>query len=98
MLVVDLANRMQPMIHEPASLAIYCRAHSAASIVPYHDDVLHLQYLDRELEHRQVVGILWRCEVGDVSVDEDFARIEIHNLSCWYPAVGASNPQVFWRL
>src|SRR5215470_3616631 len=86
------------MVYETASLAVHCRTHSATPVVPHHNDVLHLQYVDCELQHRQIIGILWRCEVGDVSVDENLAGIEVHNLGGRYPAIRASDPQVLWCL
>ena len=60
---VNFSDRMQPMVHEPASLAVYCRDHSTASIVSHYDDVLHFQFVHGELEHRQVIGILRRREI-----------------------------------
>ena len=86
------------MIHEAAPLAVYRCAHAATPIMPYHNDVLHLQHIDCELEHRQVVGILRRCEVGNVSVNEDLPGVNVHDLSGRHAAIGASNPKVPRRL
>src|SRR5229473_4131149 len=86
------------MVHEAAALAVYGRANAATPIVSDHDDVLHLQYVDCELEHGQVIGILRRREVGDVSVHEDLAGIDVHNLIGRHPAIGTSDPQVLGRL
>jgi hypothetical protein len=39
MLAIELTDRMQPMIHETASLAIDRRAHTATPVVPHDHDV-----------------------------------------------------------
>ena len=97
-LMKELADRMQPVVHETASFAVYRRAHSATAVVPHHYDVLYLQYIDRELKHGEVVGILGRREVGDISMDEQFTRGEAHNLVGGHPAVGAADPQILRHL
>jgi hypothetical protein len=40
--MADLADRLEPVIHEAAPLAVHRRAHSTASVVPDHHDVLDL--------------------------------------------------------
>src|SRR5262245_27028597 len=52
MLLVELADRMQPVINEPAPPAVDRCAHAAAAIVTDDQDVLHLEDIDGELEHR----------------------------------------------
>ena len=59
---------------------------------------LHLEHVDGELQHRQVVGVLRRGEIGDVAVDEQLAGIEIDDLVGRHAAVGAADPQIFRRL
>ena len=49
------------------------RPHAAAAVVAAHDDVLHLQHIDRELEHREAVEVGVHDDVGDVPVDEQLA-------------------------
>ena len=86
------------MIHQTASLAVHCCAHPATPVVSHHDDVLHFQYIDGKLKHGQVIGILRRCEVGDVSVDKNLARVEIYYLSGRHSTIRTPDPQVFRRL
>ena len=61
-------------------------------------DVLDLEHVDRELQHREVVGVLRRREIGDVAVDEQLAGIETDDLVGGHAAVGAADPQIFRRL
>ena len=86
------------MVDEAAPLAVDCRAHAAAAVMPHHHDMLHLEDIDSELKHRQVVRILRRGQVGDVAVHEEFAGIEVDDLVGGYPAVGAADPQILRRL
>ena len=69
--------------------------HAPASVVPHHQDVLHLQHVDGELQHGEVVGVLRRREIGDAAVHEKLARIEADDLVGRNPALGAANPQIF---
>ena len=92
--VIDLADRVQPMIDEPQPPPIHGRADPAATIVADHQDMLDLDHIDRELQDRQVVGVLRRSEIGDIAMDEQLAWIETDNLIGRHPAVGATDPQV----
>ena len=96
--LVNLSDRMQPVIDETASLPVDGRAHPAAAVVPDDHDVLHLDHIDGELQHRQVVGVLRRCEVGDVAMDEQLTGVEIDDLVGRHATVGTPDPQVFRRL
>jgi hypothetical protein len=62
------------------------------------DDVLDLQDVDRELQHRQIVGVLRWGEIADIAVDEHLARIEAADLVGRHTAVGAADPEIFRRL
>ena len=98
MILEHLADGMQPMVHQTATLAIDRCADTAAAVVAHHHDVLHLQHIDGELEHGQIVGVLGRGEIGDVAVHEELARIEVHDFVGGHPAVGAADPQILGRL
>src|SRR5476651_669415 len=82
------------MIYEATPFAVHRRAHSATSVMSNHDNVFHLQYIDCELEHREVIRILWWSEIGYVSVHEEIARIETDDLVGRHPAIGAANPKI----
>ena len=96
--VGDLADRMQPVIDETAALPIHGSLYAAASIVPDHDDVLHLQHIDRELQNGKIVGVLRGSEIGDVSMDEKLAGIEPDDLVRRHATVGTADPQILRRL
>ena len=86
------------MIHQAAPLAVHGGTHPAAAVMPDHEDMLHPQHIDGELQDREVVGVLGRGEIGDIAVDEELARIEVHDLIGGHPAVGAADPEIFRRL
>ena len=44
-------ERWRTVIHEAAALAVDRSAHTAAAVVPHHQDVLDLQDVDSELQH-----------------------------------------------
>ena len=96
--LVDLADRMQPVVHQAAPFPVDCGADAAAAVMSHHDDVLYFQHVDRELQHREIVGVLRGSEVGDVAVHEQLAGIEVDDLVGRHPAVGAADPQIFRRL
>ena len=86
------------MIYEPAPLSVHGRADAAATIMSDHEDVLHLQHIDGELQYREIVRILrWR-EIGDVPVHEHLAGVETDDLIRRHAAVGATDPQVLGGL
>src|SRR5690606_24738249 len=72
--------------------------HAATAVVAAHDDVLHFQYSDSELEHRERVQVGVGQDVGDVAVHEHFARIEPGDDVRGHARVGAADPQEARRL
>ena len=73
-------------------------ADAAAAVVAAHDDVLHVEHVHRELDHRQAVQIGVDDDVRHVAVDEQLARREADDLVGRDAAVGAADPQVLRRL
>jgi hypothetical protein len=71
---------VEPMVDEPAALAVDRGLDAAATVVPDDQDMFDVQRIDGEQEHREVVGVLRRSEVGDVAVHEQFARIKPDDL------------------
>ena len=98
MRLVHLADRVQPVIDQAAPLTVDCRADTAAAVVTDHDDVLHLDDVDCELQDGEVVGVLRRRQIGDVAVNEQLARIEVDDLVGRNAAVGAADPEILGRL
>ena len=52
-----------------------------------HQNVLHFQHIDGELQHGKVIGVLRRRQIRDIAVDEEFPRIESNDLVSRYAAV-----------
>src|SRR5581483_4632838 len=96
--MMDFANGMDPMIDEAAPFSIHSRCNTATAIVPNHEDVLDFQHFHGKLQHRQIVCILRRREIGDIPVHEELARFEVYDLVRRHTAVRTANPQVLWRL
>jgi hypothetical protein len=74
------------------------RLDAAASVVAYDDDMLHLENLDGELKGGGEVGIVRDRQVGNVAVNEHFARVEIDDFGRRHTAVRAPYPKVAWPL
>ena len=64
----------------------------------HHDDVLHLDDIYGELQHRKIIGVLWRGEIGDIAMDEQFAGRQVHDLIGGNAAVGTADPQILRTL
>jgi hypothetical protein len=47
----DVLHVAEPVVDEAELLIVERRLHAAASVVAADDDVLHLQHVDRELQH-----------------------------------------------
>ena len=86
------------MVDEAPALAVHRGSYAPAAVVADDQHVLHLEHVDGELQHGEVVRILRRGEVGDVTVDKELAGIQAHDLVRGYPAVGAADPQIFGSL
>src|SRR5437763_7121490 len=98
MRVSDLADGMQPMIHQAAALTVHGGTDPATAVMSDDDDVLHLEHVDCELKDRQVIGVLRRGEIRDVAVDEQLPRTEIDDGIGRHAAVRAPDPQILRRL
>ena len=80
------------MVDEAPALAVHRGGHAPAAVVADDQHVLHLEHVYGELQHRQIVRILRRGEVGDVAVDKELAGLQAHDFIRGYPAVGAADP------
>ena len=94
----QLANWMQPMVNETTTSAVDGGADAAAAIMSDHHNMLHFEYVDGKLEHRQIVGILRRGEIGHIAVYEQLAGVEANNRSGRHTAIGAADPEIARRL
>lgn len=93
-LVVNLADRVQPVIDKAPALTIDSSTNAATAIMAHHHDVLDLQHIDGKLQDREVIGILWRREIGNIPVYEQFPGIKADNLIGWDPTIGTANPEI----
>jgi hypothetical protein len=62
------------------------------------DDMSHAENVHGELDHGHAVQVGLRDNVGDVSVDEQFAWQQTHDYIGGNAAIGTSDPQVLGRL
>ena len=95
---LDIMHMAQPVVGQTDAGATQSRQHAAAAVMADHHDVLDLEVVDRELDHRQSVEVGVHHHIGHVAVHKDLARIQSGDLVGRYPAVGTANPQVLGRL
>jgi hypothetical protein len=86
------------MSTRPTRAPLSAALHAAAAVVADHHDVLDLEHIDRELDHRQAVEVGMHHHVGDIAMDEDLARQQADDLVGRHARIGAADPQVFRRL
>jgi hypothetical protein len=86
------------MVNETTTSSVNGGADPAAAIMSNHHDMLHFEYVDRKLEHRQIVGILRRSEIGHIPVYEQLAGVEANNRIRRHSAIGAADPEIRRRL
>src|SRR5262249_10348379 len=89
---------MKPVIDKAATLSVDSGAYAATTIVADHENVLHLQDVGGELKPGEVGRILRRRQIGNVAMNEQFARIEPDDFVGWDTAVRAPDPKIFRRL
>jgi hypothetical protein len=59
-----------------------------------HDDVAHLEHVDRKLDGREAIEVRVHDNVGHVAVHEHLAGGQAHDLVGRHAAVRAPDPQV----
>src|SRR5690606_26493356 len=94
----DVLQVAQPVVAEPDAVAPEGGADAAAPVVAADDNVFDLENADGEMEDREAVEVRVDDEVGDVAVDEHFAREQAGDFGGRDPAVGTSDPEVLRRL
>ena len=93
--VLDVA---QPVVGEADAPVLERRRDAAAAVMAADDDVLDFQHVHGELHHGEAIEVRMDDDVGDVAMDEQFARAQSHDLVGGHAAVRASDPQVAWPL
>ena len=93
--VLDVAD---PVVGKADAPVVERRGDAAAVRVADDDDVLDLQDIGGELDHRQAVQVGMDDDVGDVAVHEQLARRQVDEFVRRHAAVGAADPEVARRL
>jgi len=88
----DVLYVAQPVVDQTKSVVTQRSADTAAPIVTANDDVLNLEYVDSELQHRQAIEIGVHDDICDVAVHEHLTWREADDLVGGNTAVRASNP------
>jgi hypothetical protein len=94
-LVMDVLHVAQPDIDEPDALLPQRGTDTATAVVADDHDVLDLQHIDGVLDDRQAVEIGMDDDIGDVAMDEHFARQQADDLVGRHARVGTADPQEF---
>jgi len=97
-LVAHVAHVAEPVVGQADAGIVQRGADARAAVMAAQDDVLDLQHVDRELQHGQRVQVRVRDDVGDVTVDEEFARRHAQQFIRGHAAVRTADPEVFRSL
>ena len=84
----------QPVIDEAEAQITVCGLDATVAIVTDDENVLYTQRIDPVLQYRQAVEVAVDHLIGDVAVDEDFARQQACDLVGRYARVGTADPQI----
>ena len=90
-----VADMAQPVVGQADAGVVQAGVDAAAAVVADDQDVLHLELVDRVLDHAQAVQVAVRHHVGDVAVHEHLARRHADDLVGGHARIGAADPQVF---
>jgi hypothetical protein len=98
MAVANVLDVTQPVVDQSQAGVAQSRRHPAAAVMPNHQDMPDAKRIGRILDHRECVQIRMHHLVGDIAMDEDFARCQADDLVGRHPAVGAAYPQILGGL
>ena len=94
----DVLDMPQPVVDQAMFAVLQRRLHPTAAVVTTDDDVLDAQDIDGELQHREAVEVGMDDDIGDIAMDEDFARRQVDDLVGRDATVGTADPEVVRRL
>src|SRR5690606_30441797 len=97
MKTIHVFDMTQPIIDQPELLIRQGGSHTATTVMTTDDNVSHLKYIYCIIEHTEQIHITVDNYIGNVAMNEYFARFGIGDLIRRYSAVGATYPQ-YWRL
>ncbi|MCY1443322.1 hypothetical protein D9M71_597300 [compost metagenome] len=93
--VIEVANRTQPAVDQAQLPVLHRGADTTATVMPGHQNVLHLEHIHGVLDHRQAVQVSVQHHIGDVTVHEQITRQHADDLVGRHPGVGTTDPEEF---
>ena len=73
-LMEHLANGVQPVVDEPAPLAVNGGFHATTPVMAHNQNVPHLQHVDSKLQHRKVISPTFATRGRQCGRGLDFGR------------------------
>lgn len=93
-IAIQATDRRKPAPDGIVGLAIHRRLDAAAPVMADDHYVPDFEHLHDKLQRGRETEIVRNRQIGDVVMNEHFARIEINNLGRGHPAVGTSYPEI----
>lgn len=90
----DVIDILEPGMGEADGMAVEDGADAGTAVVTADDDVADFEDVDGEMEGGKAVEVAGGHDVGDVAVDEHFARKEAGDLIRRDSAIAAADPEV----
>src|SRR5690606_25381131 len=98
MFVIKVTNRAQPAVDQAQLIIMHRGTNATATVVAGHEDMLDLEYVDRELDYRKAVQIGMQYHVGHITVNEKLPRQQADDLIGRHSRIGTTDPEIFRRL
>jgi hypothetical protein len=94
MLHMHVLHVSEPVVDQAQPVVSQSGQNSAAAVVAADDHVLDAQYIHGVLQDRETIQVGMNDDVGDIAMDEHFARQHAHDLIRRHPTVGAADPEM----
>ncbi len=88
----------QPIVNQTKARIFKRGFHAAAVVMSANDNMFNLKNINGKLNYRKTIHIGMNNKIGDVSVNEHFARQKSDAVGRRDAAVGTANPEKFGRL
>jgi hypothetical protein len=98
MVATQAADGPEPALERFGQRRTHGRLNATAVVMPAHDDVRHLEDIDRVLDDRHAIVVIGVNDIAHVALHEHFAGCEPHDGVGWHTAVGAPDPEVVGAL
>lgn len=86
------------MIDDPETFSAYSGTNTPTAIMAANDDVLHAELIYRIFDHGEHVQISRMDKIGDVTMHENFARLQAGDHISWYATIRTADPEIFRAL